>query len=166
MAKVGTSNQDRTISLKAAVRSCINKQTYCIQRICPRNRSSTLFLIFCVSFRFCHRFYIYLASNFVSSVYFRATCGLIRHNRCHELCEYLLSGLLIVLNRGEWSDSRAGGPTTGEKNTLYLLDRRMASPRTVLSTGWPRELKMSSLQESKNLRNTGRIKHNFNVTLV
>ena len=27
MAKVGTSNQDRTISLKAAVRSCINKQT-------------------------------------------------------------------------------------------------------------------------------------------
>jgi len=27
MAKVGTSNQDRTISLQAAVRSCINKQT-------------------------------------------------------------------------------------------------------------------------------------------
>jgi len=27
VAKVGTSNQDRTISLKAAVRSCINKQT-------------------------------------------------------------------------------------------------------------------------------------------
>ena len=27
MAKVGTSNQDRTISLKAAVRSCTNKQT-------------------------------------------------------------------------------------------------------------------------------------------
>jgi hypothetical protein len=26
VAKVGTSNQDRTISLKAAVRSCINKQ--------------------------------------------------------------------------------------------------------------------------------------------
>ena len=26
MAKVGTSNQDRTISLKAAVRDCINKQ--------------------------------------------------------------------------------------------------------------------------------------------
>ena len=28
MAKFGTSNQNRTISLKAAVRSCINKQTY------------------------------------------------------------------------------------------------------------------------------------------
>ena len=27
MEKVGTSNQDRTISLKAALRSCINKQT-------------------------------------------------------------------------------------------------------------------------------------------
>jgi len=27
VAKVGTSNQDHTISLKAAVRSCINKQT-------------------------------------------------------------------------------------------------------------------------------------------
>ena len=27
MEKVGTSNQDRTISLKVAVRSCINKQT-------------------------------------------------------------------------------------------------------------------------------------------
>ena len=34
MAKVGTSNQDRTISLKAAVRSCINKKKarkiYCL----------------------------------------------------------------------------------------------------------------------------------------
>jgi len=27
VAKVGTSNQDRTISLKPAVRICINKQT-------------------------------------------------------------------------------------------------------------------------------------------
>jgi hypothetical protein len=27
VAKVGTSNQDRTISIKAAVRSCINKET-------------------------------------------------------------------------------------------------------------------------------------------
>jgi hypothetical protein len=35
VAKVGTSNQDRTISLKAAVHSCINKQT----NKCPIQRT-------------------------------------------------------------------------------------------------------------------------------
>jgi hypothetical protein len=30
VTKVGTSNQDRTISLKAAVRSCINKHWLCM----------------------------------------------------------------------------------------------------------------------------------------
>jgi len=32
VAKVGTSNQDRTISLKAAVRSCINKLVFFVVR--------------------------------------------------------------------------------------------------------------------------------------
>jgi hypothetical protein len=31
VAKVGTSNQDRTISLKAAVRSCINKPVFILK---------------------------------------------------------------------------------------------------------------------------------------
>ena len=44
MVKVGTSNQDRTISLKAAVRSCINKKnfilvTWLLNRL-PRNQGS------------------------------------------------------------------------------------------------------------------------------
>jgi len=34
VAKVGTSNQDRTISLKAAVRSCINKQDHVMDSKC------------------------------------------------------------------------------------------------------------------------------------
>jgi len=33
VAKAGTSNQDRTISLKAAVRSCINKQIHILQKV-------------------------------------------------------------------------------------------------------------------------------------
>ena len=64
---------------------------------------------------------------------------------CHQLSVYLLSGILIViliLNGGEWVDSRAGDltPRGGGGNTRYLSDRRMASPRTVLSTGTASEL--------------------------
>ena len=49
MAKFGTSNPDRTISLKAAVRSCTNKQTHQQQY----SLLGFLHLVLLVKFQFC-----------------------------------------------------------------------------------------------------------------